>query len=137
MKTSLLTLALLVMGFAQAQDLQTIYKDKIKSRSTTEVLKEGLSQIEDLCAIEPQEKCNKAKASALYLIADDYYNAALQVAMVELELSVPILKKAVNYYNEAEALKPIDEFSASDRFLLSSGKKNFEEFTDVKLLLEN
>lgn len=137
MKKILVICLMLSMAFSYSQSVEEILKEKIQPRKTTETIKEGLDELKKICALKQEEGCDKVQAIALYLIADDYYNAAYQVVMVEPELSIPILKKAIEYYKEAESLKPISEFTARQKFLLGSGKKNFEDFIDPKLLLEN
>lgn len=127
MKELLFISALIICSFAQSQNVDAIFKKYIKSSSTTADLKEGLYQLEELCAVTPEEKCKKAKAMALYLIADDYYAVIYQLNQVDKDLSEPILKKADRYYNKAEDLFPLKDFDKSQQRIL----------VEYKLLLEN
>lgn len=127
MKKLLFITALIICSFAQSQNVDSIFKQYITSNSTTEDLKEGLYQLEELCAVTPEEKCTKAKAMALYLIADDYYAVIYQLNQVDKDLSKPIQDKADRYYKKAEDLFPLKDFDKSQQRMLS----------EYKLLLEN
>lgn len=110
----------------QAQSLTEVFSKYIQPTSTTQDLREGLKQVEALCATTPQEKCNKAKASALYLLADDYYGAAYNIYMVDPEMAKPILDKAIELYNQANQLTPIDQFSEVQKNILLDSKHKLE-----------
>lgn len=138
MKKALVFVVLLVFSFVPAQNLSSIFKDKIQPTATTAQLKEGLQKIEDLCQTTPQDKCNKAQATANFLLADKYYSAAYQVALVDKELTKPIIKIANNYYNKAVSYKSLDSFDARQLTVLIKHRRNFESLNgSKKLLLEN
>lgn len=130
MKKLLLIPFLLFAINLQAQSLTEVFSQYIQPQSSTQDLREGLRQVEAICATSPQEKCNKAKASALYLLADDYYQAAYQVQLVDPELVKPILAKAEALYNQANTLMPITQFGKSQQHMLLESKRHFEQETN-------
>lgn len=115
-----------MVSFAsQSQTLPEIYKKYIQPTATTNQLREGLQKVEALCETTPQEKCTKAKASALYLLADDYYQAAYSVQQVDASLVAPILKEATALYDKANIIMPFTVFTATQQRLLLQNKKHF------------
>lgn len=124
----LLIIPIILFAFTmQSQSLTEVFSQYIQPQSSTQDLRVGLKQVETLCATTPQEKCNKAKASALYLLADRYYQAAYQVVQVEPELATPIIEKAEAYYNQANKTMPLVSFPASQQQLLIAGKTQLED----------
>jgi hypothetical protein len=127
MKKSLCTIvAVLAFSFTQAQTLNDVFSSLVQPQSNTTDLREGLKQIEAICEATPQEKCNKAKASANYLLADRYFEAAHEVLIVDPDLVDPILQKAKFYYKKAEGLMPIENFSTAQKRMLIENKSKIE-----------
>lgn len=134
MKKILLITALLVGTVSQAQSLTAIYSEYIQPTASAEELREGFNKVEALCAVTPEEKCNKAKASALYLLCDDYYEAAYQVCQVDKELAQPILNKAKALYKQANSYMLIDDFTEEQKNILLNSKHLFESNPLLKTL---
>ncbi|MFY0714109.1 hypothetical protein J1D01_10560 [Seonamhaeicola sp. NFXS20] len=128
-KLLILTVFWLSITTTQAQSLTEIFSQYIQPTSSTEELREGLKKVEALCKVTPHEKCNKAKASALYLLCDDYYAAAYQVYQVDPELANPILDKAQDLYAKANSLMAIESFSESQKNIMLNSKLQFESDT--------
>lgn len=134
MKKLLLLLALIIsFTTSQAQSLNEVFSKYIQPNSTTDELREGLQKIEELCSLTPQEKCNKAKASALYLLANDYYGAAYNVYFVDAALANPILEKAKLYYDMAYKLMPIESFTEVQKNTMLDQKNKLESNPTFKL----
>ena len=121
-----LHICLLFCISANSQTLNEIFSSYIQPHSSTEQLQTGLQKVTDLCATAPQAKCNKAKASALYLLADNYFEVAYQVYLVDKTLTEPILQKANRYFEKANVLMPIDEFPSSQQHMMLDAKLRFE-----------
>lgn len=128
MKHLILLLAFIVSATIQSQTLTEVYSKYIQPTNSTEELQEGLKQINSICDVTPQEKCNKAKATAYYLMADNYYAEARQVYKVDTTLVKPILVKATELYNKALKLKQITEFTESQKNTMLESKHYFESF---------
>jgi hypothetical protein len=122
----LLLLLLLTCGFTQAQTLQETFKKFIQPTNTAKELLEGIEQLEKLCETTPQEKCDKAKAMAFYLLSDKYYQSAYAVYQVDQELGLPIKQKADEIYQKANALISIENFSSSEKNMMLDNKNRFE-----------
>ncbi|MFK5891355.1 MAG: hypothetical protein QM486_11565 [Flavobacteriaceae bacterium] len=126
MKNLLLIIVILLTVSAQSQSLNDVFKKYLQPRSTAEQLRIGFKKVEDLCATTPEEKCNKAKASALFLLSNKYYAAVYQLYSVDKELAVPILEKANELYNKANSYMPITEFTTSQKRMMLGYKIRFE-----------
>lgn len=126
MKNLIVILVIFISASVQSQTLTEIYSKYIQPSSNTEELKEGLTKIEKLCKTNPQEKCNKAKASALYLMADNYYSEARQVYKVDTTLVQPILLKANELFNKASEYMPITAFTENQKNTMLNDKNYFE-----------
>jgi hypothetical protein len=123
-----LLLIALLLGFTslQAQTLNDVFSKYVQPRSTTEQLREGIKLIDELCATAPEDKCSKAKASAYYLLANRYYEAATSMYDVDPELVPVILEKANENYNLANSIFPITEFNESQQTTLLDQKRKLE-----------
>ncbi|WP_166964646.1 hypothetical protein [Yeosuana marina] len=132
MKKLLLLTAFLIAASVQSQSLTEIYSQYIQPRSSADELREGFKKVEALCAVTPQEKCNKAKASALYLLCDDYYAAAYQVYQVDPELAKPILTKAKTLFTQANGYMSIDDFTEEQKNMMLDSKLHFESDPQLK-----
>jgi len=132
----LLLLAAFSLSFAtaEAQSLTEIYSQYIQPTSSTDELREGLKKVEALCEVTPHEKCDKAKASALYLLCDDYYQAAYQVYEVDPGFAKPILEKAKALYAQANGFMAIDSFTESQKNIMLDSKLHFESDPKLKAL---
>ncbi|WP_435135750.1 hypothetical protein [Formosa sp. A9] len=126
MKKLLFIVCLLTTFISKSQSLTTIFKEYVRPHSTTEDLRTGLKEIEQWCATNPEPKCTKAKASALYFLSDRYYQAAYQVYIVDQTLADPILQKAQALFSQANNLLPIDSYSESDKHMLLESKQQFD-----------
>lgn len=118
----------------QAQTLSEVFSSHIQPQSTTIVLQEGLKQIETICEATPNEKCSKAKASAYYLIADRYFEAAHEVLNVDPILVTPILKKANDYFSKANTVLALENFTAAQQSMMIDAKRRIESSTAFKTL---
>ncbi len=126
MKHFLLILAFLASSAIQSQTLTEVYSRYIQPSSSIEGLQEGLAQVNSICDVTPQEKCNKAKATAYYLMADIYYSEARQVYKADTTLVKPILIKATKLLNEASDYMQITEFTESQKNIMLNDKNYFE-----------
>lgn len=126
MKNLTFILILFLSLSVQSQTLSEVYSEYIQPTATTETLQEGLTQIEKLCETNPQEKCKKAKATALYLMANNCYIEAREVYKADTTLVQPILIKATELLNEATAYMPIADFSESQKNTMLNDKNYFE-----------
>lgn len=128
MKKIILILVLIVSSTIQSQTLTEVYSKYIQPTNSTDELKEGLKQVENICNIQPQEKCNKAKATAYYLLADNYYAEAWNTYKTDSTLVKPILLKANELFNKANELMPITEFSESQKNIMLNDKNYLESY---------
>lgn len=136
MKKLLLTLSLLATAFTQAQTLDDVVVNYIQPQSTTEQLKLGLTKIEALCSTD-QDKCNKAKGYAYYLLADDYYQAAYGVFMVDQVLAVPVLAKATELYKTANEHYSENNLTEEQKNILLDSKHRLEALQTYKDYVSN
>ncbi|CDF80588.1 hypothetical protein BN863_28760 [Formosa agariphila KMM 3901] len=126
MRQLLIIAVLLFTASLHSQSLTDVFKQYIQPQSSTEDLRTGLKQIEKLCTTNPEAKCNKAKASALYLLADHYFEAAYQVYQVDQTLVDPILAKANALFAQANSFMPIENFDPSQKNMLLESKQKYE-----------
>jgi len=126
MKHLILIITFLIAGVIQSQSVTDIYKEHIKPTSNANELREGLKQLEASCSTTPQEKCNKAKATALYLLSDRYYQAAYSTYLVDQELAKPILSQAETIYKQAYSLMPLEDFPDYNVHVMTEAKQMFE-----------
>lgn len=132
MKNLILIILLLLSSFSYSQSLTEIYAAYIQPKNTPEEIQEGLKQVENLCNVNPQEKCNKAKATAYYLLADNFYAEAWSVYKTDSTLVQPILLKANKLYNKAFKYMPITDFTEEQKNSMLNDKNYFEALISVK-----
>lgn len=132
MKKLLVITALLLSVTIQAQSLDDVFNKYITPNSSTQELREGLKQIDELCSTNPVEKCNKAKAYAYYLLADNYYNAAYSIYFVDQELAAPVLQKAKELFDKANNLQPLNTFTEVQKNILLESKRKLEAHPEFK-----
>jgi len=130
MKNIFLILAFIVSSTIQSQTLTEVYSKYIQPTNSIEDLQEGLKQVNNICEVTPQEKCNKAKASAYYLMADSYYAKAWSTYKTDTTLVQPILLKANDLFNKANKLMAITEFSESQKNMMLNDKNYFESLVN-------
>lgn len=127
MKSLLLT-AILLLSFTtiQAQSVDEIIKTDIRVTATSKQLKEGLNKLENKCKVSPAPNCNKGKAFALYLLANDYYAVANNLVGLDAELEAAAVTKAKNLFTEANQLLPAVDLKPSNKRLLLDDKIAYE-----------
>lgn len=126
MKNLLFALFLVISSASYAQSLSEISGKYLRPRNTTEELREGLNQIENLCSISPQEKCNRLIAIAYYLIANNYYAEAWSTYKKDATLVPPILLKANELFSRANEYLPITEFTETQKNIMLNDKNYYE-----------
>lgn len=137
MKNLLLIFALITSVILNAQDLETVIRNEVQPNSSVETLKAAEVKIDSLCNIKAMDKCKKAKATTLYLIANKYYHAVMTVADVDPNLAKPILNDAQKYYSQAQAIMPLSDYDFRQLSLIAPSIQNFQKNSQYKLLLEN
>ena len=130
MKHLILILTFLIAGVIQSQSLTDVYSQYIQPRSSADELRLGLKKIEDICSVSPEEKCSKAKASALYLLSNAYFDAAYNIYLVDKVMSKPVIDKAQDLYAMAYEFMPIEEFTESQKNIMLDSKSKFESLLE-------
>ncbi|OBX17736.1 MULTISPECIES: hypothetical protein [Bizionia] len=126
MKKILFIITLLLAINMQSQTVTDIYKQYIKPTSNANELREGLKRLESSCGAIPQDKCNKAKATALYLLSDRYYQAAYTTYLVDQELAKPILIQAESIYKQAYSVMALEDFPDYNVQVMTEAKDMLE-----------
>lgn len=120
-----LLLVLCLPVLASAQTLDDVAERYIQPLSTTEELRQGLEQVDELCSTD-ETKCARARGFAHYLLSDDYFEATYNVLLVDAELAQPVYKKATELYEMAIAYLPLEQLTEVERNVLLESKYKLE-----------
>lgn len=124
-KSIFLLLALGMPLISGAQTLDDIAAKYIQPNSTTNELKKGLAEVDQLCFTN-ETKCARARGFANYLLSDDYFGATYSILLVDAELALPVFNKANELYSKANEYLPFEELTEMEKNILLESKNRLE-----------
>ncbi len=128
-KSILMLLGLLCVSLIQAQDLKQLQNEYAGMYTNNDDLLKGVEIIDKKCTEEPSEDCDKLKALNLYLISKRFYRVAYSLISLDVDLRDQTAKKALEYYNKANAIYPAEKVKPYTQHLLFKDKQEYEEQT--------